>query len=296
MNNYSVLKDLEDFYHYEIEELKKQFCYDYYEYSTIVDCDDNLGIVKVHNCETNEIDTISFEDTELWKALYEKTEKLKDDIDSVFMEMDSLNMPKNGFINYLSKTISSIRKNHLELFTKFPICEKPFVTIETYLLDKYEEKLSTKENKKETSIQNLSFANFHIHKIQKLYRLLTKNPAFIEADEKEFVNAFSGKEINTGIKWLVKNSRNNKDISKPSLFYLIEQLIKNGYISNNNNSSFLKDISLSLFRDESGNSFSSGSLATSVTNYSKSQKKKTPSKPTRKADIDKIISELQNKP
>jgi hypothetical protein len=55
----------------------------------------------------------------------------------------------------------------------------------------------------------VNLQNFPVPTIKKLYRLLSKNPAFIEASEEEFVNAFSGKEITTGIKRLREKSKSN---------------------------------------------------------------------------------------
>ena len=148
---------------------------------------------------------------------------------------------------------------------------------------------TTFDIKQQISIQSL-FTNFPIHKIEKLYLLLTQGKPFIAAEETDFINAFSGRGVSMGIKWLVKGSRNKKDISKPTLFYLIEQLMEIGLIKKNQDD--LKTIVLTLFRDEDGNCFKSGSLDTSISTYKKGQNKPKPTITTRKKDIDNIISEL----
>ena len=133
----------------------------------------------------------------------------------------------------------------------------------------------------------MNSGNFPTAKIQRLYQLLTKNEIpFIEADEEEFINAFSGKGVVAGIKWLVKGK--NKEISKPSLFYLIEQLEKGGFINDNNNPSFLKEVVLTLFRDENNTPFAPTTLSTSISTYSTSK-----NNPMRKDEIDKILSKLK---
>jgi len=137
------------------------------------------------------------------------------------------------------------------------------------------------KNKK--SIRNPLFANFPVPKIKRLYHLLTES-AFIEADEEEFVNAFSGKEITTGIKWLVTGK--NKDISKPSLFYFINQLAEKGFINNRDKDiKVLKQI-VSLFRDKKNNHFDPQRLSTAISNYNPK------AAISRKAKIDNIISQL----
>jgi len=305
MSNYSVLKDLEDFLTYQnVENLKKKFNSEFIDnfHDIIVQENQEIGEFTIKRIQVfddlfpehkqifESHSTIKFE-SYLAQILSDKIQQVKVDLDAIFIEIEFSQNKKTAFVEYLSITFKFIKDSQTKLFAEYPVCLKAIELIKIYLLEKYNIRLEFKDkNKNKVSTQ--IFANFPVPKIKKLYHLLTERPAFIEADEEEFISVFSGNEPKTGIKWLIKNDKNKKDISKPSLFYLIEQLVEKGYISNNHDSSFLRNISFSLFRDEEGNRFASGSLSTAITDYSKGQKKTPPSTPTRKANIDKIISEL----
>jgi hypothetical protein len=134
---------------------------------------------------------------------------------------------------------------------------------------------------------NINRTNFPTVKIRELYQLLINNTTpFIEAEEAEFLNAFSGKEFAVGIKWLVKGK--NKKINKHSLFYLIEKLKKQNFIEN---PYCAKKILYALFREDNGEHFRN--VQGSWSDYTKGQNKKPkPTEPERKTEIDNIISEL----
>lgn len=291
MDNYSILKELEDFLTYQnVENIKNEFIRLYYEEDQLHNCNSETGIFDIYNSETSKFDTISFENSRLAELLWKKTQDIKIKIDTILIKTNGSKNETSGFINYLNNTISSIRQNQVELFEKFPICNKPFLTIEKYLSDKYADVLMGTSTQL-LVVPNPLFANFPIEKIKNLYSLLTQENPFIDAEEAEFVNAFTG-NVSTGIKWLVKNEKDNNVISKPSLFYFIDQLVVTGYINNNKNTSFLRSFVLSYFRKENGEPFKSGSLGTSITDYRKGQDKMKPTEVARKKDIDSIISKL----
>ena len=151
-HNYPILKELEDFLTCQhIENVKNKFLSQYYENEHILSPISETGVFDIfqHNPMTGEESTrtISFENNHLTKLLYEETQRIKKSIDAVFIDMASQNMSAKGFINYLSKTIRSIRKRQAKLLEKFPICDKPLATIEAYLQDKYEVKITTSKVK-----------------------------------------------------------------------------------------------------------------------------------------------------
>lgn len=115
--------------------------------------------------------------------------------------------------------------------------------------------------------------------IDKLYLMLTETPSMINSNKEEFINAFTGKEVAKGIDWLVKGK--NKSISKVSLFYLINELINQDFLSR----SILNDLNKYIryvFRDDKGSELKN--LKQSKATFSKSL--------TAKERIDTIISSL----
>lgn len=121
--------------------------------------------------------------------------------------------------------------------------------------------------------------NDQFNKIEKLYNLLTESPSIISCTKDEFFNAFSGKEVLDGIHWLVIGK--NKFASKPSLFYLINELINYKHLNN----SIIHDLNkyvLYTFRDNNGAEFKN----------LKQSKSFISEKYTQKDRIDHIVSSL----
>ena len=116
-------------------------------------------------------------------------------------------------------------------------------------------------------------------KIEKLYTLLTETPAIIESTKEEFIKAFNGEELESGIYWLVK--ARNKLTSKTTLFYFIEELINKNYLSR----SIIPDINKYVkyvFRDDLGKELKN----------LKQSKSTVSQKVTSQDRIDTIISQL----
>ncbi len=115
--------------------------------------------------------------------------------------------------------------------------------------------------------------------IEKLYTLLTENPPLIQCNKSDFINSLTGREVKNGIYWLIVGK--NKFVSKTSLFYFIEELVKKKYLK----SSIITDLSKYIeyvFRDNNGDKF-----------INLKQSKSTVSKNvTSKDKIDLIISSI----
>lgn len=114
--------------------------------------------------------------------------------------------------------------------------------------------------------------------IKKLLELLTKSPPLIDCTEQEFINAFTNQPVKSGIKWLVTGP--SKQISKRSLFYLIDLLV-NKELLDFQPSEYNSKIEY-VFRDQFGNG---------IKNIRQSKVRDT-SKPALKDRIDDIIDEL----
>ncbi|PQL90740.1 hypothetical protein [Apibacter adventoris] len=121
--------------------------------------------------------------------------------------------------------------------------------------------------------------------IKKLYNLLIKEPALIEATEEEFINSFTGREVTIGIKWLVLAPKNKMvTTNKPSLIYFIRALIDNKFLSPSYYSNENK-LLIYVFRDNNGKSFTSQRISSSKTDMSKN--------PAESNRIDNIIYSLE---
>jgi len=190
MDNYSILKELEDFLTYQnVENIKNEFIRLYHEEDQLHNCNSETGIFDIYNSETSKFDTISFENSRLAELLWKKTQDIKIKIDTILIKTNGSKNETSGFINYLNNTISSIRQNQVELFKKFPICDKPLFTIEKYLLDKYGIQL---DSTKRTYIQSSVFKpkpDITSFVFRELYNLADELNMIDETTPEEFVSA-----------------------------------------------------------------------------------------------------------
>ena len=71
-----------------------------------------------------------------------------------------------------------------------------------------------------------------LSKIKALYKHLNEKPSIITCSKEDFINAFTGNEIDEGINWLI-TGKNKNYVSKPSLLYFLDELINQGFLSRN---------------------------------------------------------------
>ena len=88
-----------------------------------------------------------------------------------------------------------------------------------------------------------------IDQLKHLYALLSANPAVIECTQEDFINAFSQKKVENGLKWLMKGK--NGQYSKSTLFYFVDFLNRESYINTVPYSELNKRIEY-IFRDNKG--------------------------------------------
>lgn len=86
----------------------------------------------------------------------------------------------------------------------------------------------------------------------KLYKLLVQSPPMIECSMQQFIDAFTEKEVQTGIKWMLTSVKNRQP-SKVSLIYFIKQLIERSDLEDDQ-INFNRKIEY-VFRDYNGGTF-----------------------------------------
>lgn len=236
--------------------------------------DKQQKILKVYNSDTNEYVLYSFEN-HLKVIITDEIQKSKHFIELGFQHRFSNTNEINGYAEFLKIKIQELAK--LQAFVDFnfmnSIIEEIEALIHQYSLDKsvghtfYSFNLLVNEGED----QNI--------KIDALFGLLSDSPPIIKSTKADFQKAFSGKEIANKIHWLVEGK--NKLTSKVSLFYFIDELIRNKLISNNVRSDLNKYIQ-SIFCDSKGDDLRN--LKQSKSTYSKN--------PSSKDRLDSIISNL----
>ena len=155
-----------------------------------------------------------------------------------------LNGTLYNVVMFYLKKINLLRKK--DILIEFPFINKYIIKIEDEI---------KKWNNEPVSKTNYSFvlkgnsSDERIQKAKKLYSLLKENN-FIECDKNDFINAFTGKRIENGIKWKIQSIR-NRQTNKKSLIYFIHKLF-NKHLSYEDNGYMNKSIEY-VFRNIDGN-------------------------------------------
>ncbi|MGZ0015753.1 hypothetical protein [Yeosuana sp. AK3] len=265
-----IFSDLKDFY----KTITEEMCFEH-----IVNIDKEMHSVKVVNFHNkDEIDS----DYLLWTFEGSIKIKLEQEISK------SVKLIETGFLNRFTednevKAFADFLRLKTKIILQQEACQK-FTFLQSYF-DKIIIVINGYSSKPTINIFTPSFnllsdaTTEQTIKIVKLFDLLTSSPSMIDCTKEEFINAFTGNEVVHGVCWLVIGK--NKLTSKVSLFYMIEELIKNNYLSRN----ILIDLSKYIkyvFRDKDGNEFKN--LKQSKATYSESV--------SSKERIDQIISSL----
>lgn len=210
----------------------------------------------------------SFDDT--GKVIYEYTD-VSQQIEFTFnieakvaleqIKKDILYTTKSGnspqfYIKEIEKRLYSLEKEAPIKFSNYPILEELLRDIRCEITDKSINITTT------IDIEDYCEDSFDWNKIKqedkilfvkKIYQLLMENSPIISASEEDFINAFTQKKVDNGIKWLLK-SKNGKT-SKTSLFYFIDELRNNNLLTYFEEYSFGRKVEY-VFRDCDGNPFS----------------------------------------
>jgi hypothetical protein len=243
----------------------------------IIEIDTKNHIIKY--TDYSEIKEISLEDSVKERLSIEIDKTIKY-IEKGFEERLSNPTEVQLFGDFLRIGLKTIKER--KAFNEFSFLNKYFSDIEevinTYSI------IKTNQN---SSINNSVFSFIltleddveSIGMLSNLYNELRTSPPIIDCSKEEFINAFTGKEVNEGIYWLVVGK--NKLTNKISLFYFIDKLIENRILAK----SYLLDLNKYVkyvFRDKDGKEFKN----------LKQSKSTISNNPTSKDRIDTIISSL----
>lgn len=182
------------------------------------------------------------------------------------------------YIDFLRIKINSFKKT--KAYKEFDFVQEIIFKLESHI-----DKFGIFGNTTTLVASNCSFSlivkdsESQVDLIGRFYKMMAKEMHLIDSTPEEFENAFTGKEVTVGIKWLVRGK--NKQISKVSLFYLIEELINNGFLSKSLFNDMNKHVKY-VFRDNQGNEFKN--LKQSKSTYSETV--------SSKEAINEIISSL----
>lgn len=212
---------------------------------------------------------------------YKESKILLDTI--IFDIVSKGNSPKE----FLIVQMTILKSLYLKLDTSYlekPIVRNAIVALKNYLHEKYSidiPKLPVQKQNNhntETSPADYTPLSFcwdslddkrRIEELEHLYSLLIEKPPVIQCTREDFINAFTQKKVNNGIKWLIIGR--NKFSSKSALFYFINFLNKGSYI-NTVKSTELNKMIVHVFRDNIGNLLknirqSKNHSSTTPTNY-----------------------------
>ena len=262
-----IHNDLKEFYQNITEEL-------YFNHVDNIDrVKHTIKVLNLYHQDEIKSDYITFSfEGAIKSKLTSEIKHSKNFIEQGFEKRFSDKKEVKAYANFLRIKLNFLSEN--KVFNEFSFLTTYFE--EFYILiNRY-----SKETKSYQFIPSFKLlADNPKEKINTLFGLLTEIPSMINCTEEEFEKAFTGQEVEQGIHWLVIGK--SKQISKVSLFYLVEKLIEHEFIS----SSILVDLSKYVkyvFRDSKGDELKN--LKQSKATYSKNV--------TAKARIDGIISSL----
>ncbi|MGB0870913.1 MAG: hypothetical protein ACPGSD_15070 [Flavobacteriales bacterium] len=203
-------------------------------------------VVKYTDCGISKVFSLEILVKEELNLIIDKT------IDFIDMEiLKRMNNPREieSLILFLNSQLAIIKNK--QAYFEFNFLEKFYKKIDNHINSLISELVSKTTNKSKTYnyFFNILSSNPNLT-IEKLYKMLTSNNPIIECEKENFINAFSGKNINEGIKW--KIIAKNKSTNKKSLIFFLEQLIENNFL----HSSIILDLNKHIkyvFRDSYGN-------------------------------------------
>lgn len=205
------------------------------------------------------------------------------------IRIDILETTKAGnsphfYIKEIEQRINRLYELANKNFPNYPIIKEVLLKIKNSISNKNSK---TYQNNIEDYCENsFDWDSFNeddkVNSIKRLYQLLITQPPIIFATEEDFINAFTRKEINSGINWLLETK--NGHTSKSSLIYFIHQLKEENYIKDFDKKSFGRRIEY-VFRDYNGRPLKN--IKQSLNDFNK---KETCEEAER---IDEIISQIE---
>lgn len=236
-----IQRDLKKFYTNITEEL----------YFNNTDEIDNVNhIIKVLNIHHDEVAseyiTFSFEHSSKSK-LKQEVKRAKEFIELGFQKRFSDKKEVRAYADFLRIKLNSLFSN--SACKEFPFLLSYLGQLDS-LIDQYS-KQSTNYSYTPSFVFIAKTPEEQLSKIKTLYKQLHEKPSVICCSLEEFINAFTGKEIDEGINWLI-TGKNKNYVSKPSLLYFLDELIDKRFLSRSIINDLYKFIRY-VFRDHKGN-------------------------------------------
>lgn len=266
-----ISKDLKKFYSDITEEL---------HFNNVDEIDKLNHIVKVLNIHElggvkSEYITFSFEG-KIKSKLVKEVKLTKGFIELGFQERFSDKKEVKAYADFLRIKLSSFFNK--KIYKEFSFLHSYFEQFND-LVNQYS-KQSTNYSYTPSFVLIAESPKEQLTKIKALYELLNEKPSIITCSVEEFINAFTGKEIDEGINWLIRG-KNKNHVSKPSLLYFLDKLIDKGALSPNIIYDLYKFIRY-VFRDHKGDELKN----------LKQSREAMSDNPASKDRIDTIISSL----
>lgn len=180
--------------------------------------------------------------------------KAKRNLNRCVWEIVSQNISPNEFLKFQIATLDSLLINIGKFYSNHPILNQAIVKLKNHIINKF--KLESNHE----HIVNTSFPSFEwdylegcesdaIEVIRNLFNgLISKS--IIDSSEEDFINGFTGKEVQNGIKWLLK-TKDRKHSSKPTLFAFIDYLMEENFIKDIKEKEYNNAIEY-VFREDNG--------------------------------------------
>lgn len=297
MNN--PLAYFEDLFSSDKSELKKrQMISDYLEFKSgdIINIDQQEGIIvenrylydEISKDWIQDIGTLKFEN--VFNDEFKKEIKIfKEYLLNKILDISSTGISTETFLNQIYSKIQTYLQKTSSYYTLYPFIRFELERLLAFILEqmpKKENLTKVKENSISRQAMRLPHNShnesnyFHqdsfnwdsineddkISQIKNLYQLLTKLPAIISADESDFINAFTQKNVQAGITWLLEGKSRKTNVA--SICYLINKLQEEGFIDDFSSTDFGKKIKY-VFRDKEGLEFVPNNLKSSISDFRK---------------------------
>ena len=297
MNN--PLEYFEDLFSSDKSEFKKRkMISDYLEFNSgdIINIDQHKGIIvekryfydEKSNDWTQDTGTLKFEN--VFKDEFKKEVKIfKEYLLNKILDISSKDISTETFLNQIYSKIQSYLQKANSYYTSYPFIRFELEKLLAFILEqlpKKENLTKVKENRisrqATTVVHNSNNESNYFHQdsfnwdsineddkipqIKNLYQLLTKRPPIISADESDFINAFTQKNVQAGITWLLEGKSRKTNVA--SICYLIHKLKEEGFIDNFSSTDFGKKIKY-VFRDKEGLEFVPNNLKSSISDFRK---------------------------
>lgn len=203
---------------------------------------------------------IENEDTDLSFQLYfdslinTEYSNAKRNLDRCVLEIVSQNISPNEFLKLQISTLDSLLINVGKFYSNHSILNQAIVELKNHIINKFKLESNHKH------IVNTSFPSFEwdylegcesdaIEVIRNLFNgLISKS--IINSSEEDFINGFTGKEVQNGIKWLLK-TKDRKHSSKPTLFAFIDYLMEENFIKDIKEKEYNNAVEY-VFREDNG--------------------------------------------